>query len=138
MLKYKFPNIHFLENFWKIFSGIPACCFCVLSSQLDGFDQSHTSAENSLHYFFHCSLSSHHCQHGIIFKDHTLLSWHVGTSKHDIYISSPVTILDMLRTPSFSNLRVSLLNLTHSSFWFSVRLWGTQWQTIFSCVIFHG
>ena len=56
MVKHESRNIHFLENFWKTFCGIPVCCYYLLFFQLDGFDQSRASKGNDMHYFFHCSL----------------------------------------------------------------------------------
>ena len=138
IMKHESPN--FLENFLKTFSGILVCCYCLLSFQHDGFDQSRTSEKNGIHYFFNFWLCFHYCRHGFIFKDSYLVSWHIARSKNNMYISSSFKVLEIMWWPqSFSNLSVSLLILTWTSFWCSDygEFNGKLFFFFFSCIIFN-
>ena len=127
---------YLLENFWKTFSGIPVCCYYLLFFQLDDFDQSRTSEENGIHSFFHCSLSFHHCQRGITFKDQYfafLMCWNV--KKRYVHFITRYNFINEAVSTNIQQLKGFFTG--SDSFWYSARLWGIQRQTIFSYIFLH-
>lgn len=125
MVKHEFPNIHFWKNWLKdsatVFS--PSSFMSLTNIVFLTLLYNDENQQSCLFITVGFGLSS---------TIHTLLSWYIVISKHNMHVSSPIMILKIIQCPPSSNFSFFfLLILTCFTLWSSIKLWGTQWYIIF-------